>query len=237
MKKTNILLTYLFSFTFIIFSLLFVVHICSFDVNFYTNEHNKLKLFGKSISEHIGISDDDLNNLTIFTLDYLNDKEESLDKKLIINGENREVYTSYEKEHMVDVKKLNLNSIKIMYICLLLSFVSLLLILFKYKNLTILFNSYKKTLLLFLVVFMFIGMWILIDFDSFWTNFHHVFFSGNDLWILDLRKDILIMIVPPEFFNHLVTKIVIMFIFVIVLVYFILKILSKGKINDTRSTI
>lgn len=237
MKKFNLLFTYIFSISFIIFSLLFVVHICSFNNNFYQNEHNKLKLYGQSISEYIGISDEDLHKLTIFTLDYLNDKEESLDIKMNIKGENREVYTSYEKEHMVDVKNLNLNSIKVMYICLFISIVSLLLLIFKFKNFSILFKSYKKTLSLFLIIFLFIGIWIIIDFDSFWTNFHHIFFAGNDLWILDLSKDVLIMIVPPEFFNHLVTRIVIEFIIVIVVVYFILKLLSRSKLNDTCSAL
>jgi len=65
-----------------------------------------------------------------------------------------------------------------------------------------------------------LGIWILIDFDSFWTSFHHVFFPSNDLWLLDLRKDILIMIVPPEFFNHLVVTIVVTFIAIIAVSYF-----------------
>ena len=72
-----------------------------------------------------------------------------------------------------------------------------------------------------------VGSWILIDFDSFWTFFHHIFFAGNDLWLLDLRKDVLIMIVPPDFFNHLVITIVITFIILLVIAYIILSYLSR----------
>ena len=86
-----------------------------------------------------------------------------------------------------------------------------------------LFATYKKVLLIILTVFLLLGAWVFIDFDSFWTMFHHVFFPGNDLWILDLRKDILIMIVPPEFFFHLVSRIFFTFIGSILLAYVLLR--------------
>ena len=78
-----------------------------------------------------------------------------------------------------------------------------------------------------------IGIWVLIDFDGFWTQFHHVFFPSNDLLLLDLRSDILIMIVPPEFFNHLVVTIVVTFVSLVLGFYLILYLLNKKeKIND-----
>ena len=75
-----------------------------------------------------------------------------------------------------------------------------------------LFTVYKKVLIYVAVFIAAVRIWIIIDFDSFWTFFHHIFFAGNDLWLLDLRKDVLIMIVPPEFFNHLVIMIVLSFV-------------------------
>ncbi len=77
-----------------------------------------------------------------------------------------------------------------------------------------------------------LGAWILIDFDGFWTYFHHVFFPGNDLWLLDLRSDILIMIVPPEFFNHLVVTIVITFVSLILLFGLFLYFMNKKESAD-----
>ena len=90
-----------------------------------------------------------------------------------------------------------------------------------------LFHAYKKVLGYVLLVIGALVVWIVIDFDSFWTMFHHLFFPGNDLWLLDLRKDILIMIVPPEFFNHLVLMIVSTFLFIIISSYLLLKKISE----------
>ena len=54
----------------------------------------------------------------------------------------------------------------------------------------------------------FIVMAALIDFNTFWTNFHLIFFR-NDLWLLNPNTDRLILMVPLNFFITLVTRIII----------------------------
>lgn len=229
MSKTKNILTYIISITFILATLLGVVHFCSFDTKFYKSEHSKIMLYGKHINEHIGISNDDLDKLTKFTLDYLNDPEASLDIKMNVNGKEREIYTDDEKAHMVDVRTLNLNSVYIGIASAVIFVISLIAYFLLKGDTYTLFRNYKKTLLYSLVFFGFIGLWILIDFDSFWITFHHIFFASNELWLLNLKRDILIMIVPPEFFNHLVTKIVIIFILIIILFAVVLYLLTRRK--------
>ncbi len=192
----------------ILFSLLFSIHFWSFNERFYTSEHDTLTLYGKSIADHIGISDEDLADLTSFTLDYLNDPKASLDRQMKIHGEMREVFTDDEKAHMVDVRRLNLGANYLLIISAVISAAGIVYAVWK-KQVRSLSVSYRKALLYAMAVISVLGVWILIDFDSFWTMFHHVFFPSNDLWLLDLRKDVLIMIVPPEFFNHLVIRIVV----------------------------
>jgi len=213
----------------ILFFLITAVHFWSFNQAFYDSEHAKLTLYGKSISEHIGITDDQLKDLTAFTLAYLNDKDASLDLQMKVKGEMREVYTDDEKAHMIDVRNLNLIANRLWVISLLIIVGYAVFYLIKKYPLSDLYSSYKKVLkygLLFLAV---LGPWILIDFDSFWTAFHHVFFAGNDLWILDLRKDILIMIVPPEFFNHLVITITVTFFVLLLSPIVLYRLLIKRK--------
>ncbi|MBQ6125678.1 MAG: TIGR01906 family membrane protein [Erysipelotrichaceae bacterium] len=213
----------------ILFFLITAVHFWSFNQAFYDSEHAKLTLYGKSISEHIGITDDQLKDLTAFTLAYLNDKDASLDLQMKVKGEMREVYTDDEKAHMIDVRNLNLIANRLWVISLLIIVGYAVFYLIKKYPLSDLYSSYKKVLkygLLFLAV---LGSWILIDFDSFWTAFHHVFFAGNDLWILDLRKDILIMIVPPEFFNHLVITITVTFFVLLLSPIVLYRLLIKRK--------
>ena len=55
-----------------------------------------------------------------------------------------------------------------------------------------------------------------VDFNWFWTQFHHVFFT-NDLWLLNPATSVLIQMVPEEFFSAIVLKILIWFAVVLAL--------------------
>ena len=212
----------------ILFSLLFSIHFWCFNEPFYKSEHDKIRLYGKSIADHIGISDEQLKELTSFTLDYLNDPKASLDLQMEVKGQIREVFTDDEKAHMVDVRRLNLIANGLLIMSGIITFVGIGYSLYR-KEMHILKSSYRKALISAMFVITVLGIWILIDFDSFWTMFHHVFFPGNDLWILDLRKDILIMIVPPEFFNHLVIRITLSAVFFLFFFYCLFSLLSRKK--------
>ena len=51
------------------------------------------------------------------------------------------------------------------------------------------------------------------DFDAFWRQFHHVFFSGNDLWLLDPNTDMLINMTTETLFAGLVAATALLIIF------------------------
>ena len=229
MSKTSNILSKLLVFFLILFTFLFTVNFWCFNISFYNKQHNKIKLYDQSISEYIGIDDKQLEDLTIFVLDYLNDKNDSLDLEMNIKGEDREVFTQDEKDHMVDVKKLNLNARYVMIISFII--VILISIYFIKKHILIsnIFIAYKKGLIYFLLFFSLLAFWILIDFDSFWTFFHKIFFAGNELWLLNLKKDILIMIVPPEFFNNLVIRILITFLGLLFIIFISLYLINNRK--------
>lgn len=230
-KRNYSFIYYICSISFILLSLLSVIHFWCFNESFYQSEHRKLTLNNKPIAEYIGISNDELDELTSFTLNYLNDSNASLNKQMFINGELREVFTDDEKAHMVDVQKLNITSIYLSFIALIVFISTFLFICFN-KLINQFYKVNNNVFKLFVVFISILIIWIVIDFNSFWNFFHHVFFAGNDLWILDLSKDILIMIVPPEFFFHLVSTIVISFIVVLIIYYLFIYYLNKRYIND-----
>lgn len=232
LKNKDLILSYVISISFVFAAFLCCVHYCCFNESFYTSEHNKITLSGKHLDQYIGISNDELKDLTSFVLDYLNDPDASLDKQMNIKGEYREVFTADEKAHMVDVRTLNLNSVKLMYFSIAIFFISLFIYFLNKYSKTLLVRTYVKVLVVILFLLAIIGLYVLTDFNSFWNNFHHVFFRSNDLWILDLRKDILIMIVPPEFFNHLVKRILLLFVIAIIIFPITFKILQRTKIYD-----
>ena len=210
-------------------ALLGSVHFWCYNESFYKKQHDTLTLYGKPIAEYIGISEEDLVELTHFTLSYLNDPKANLDIQMEVKGEMREIFTDDEKAHMVDVRNLNLAANYILIASSIIFVVFMILYIKNKSSFTILYRQYLNILKYVMVFVGFLGLWIIIDFDSFWTFFHHIFFSGNDLWLLDLRKDILIMIVPPQFFNNLVIRITVSFIALLILFYLLLKYLSKNK--------
>ena len=233
MQKTNSkVYSLIIVISFIMMSLLGSIHFWSFNESFYKKEHDKLMLYGKHISEYIGISDEDLAELTHFTLSYLNDPKAFLDIQMTVHGKEREIFTDDEKAHMVDVRNLNLAANYLLFDATVVLIAFTVLYIFRKYPLSVLFAAYKKIILYIMIFIGIIGLWIAIDFDGFWTYFHHVFFPGNDLWLLDLRSDILIMIVPPEFFNHLVVTIVLTFVSLIIAFGLILYLLDR---KETRN--
>lgn len=229
----NRLFSYLFSISLILFLFLSGIDFCCFNRSFYNYQHERITINGQRISEYIGTDDEGLAELTDFLLSYLENRVDSLDMKMELHGTTREVFNQKEKTHMVDVKNLYLTAMSIRNISLVLSLASLIYLLIKEKakSFSSLFYSFKKTLMAYGIVIVAIATAVIADFDSFWTTFHHIFFAGNDLWLLSLKTDVLIMIVPPEFFNNLLYFIIITIIVFLLVAYLLLSILDRKVAN------
>lgn len=224
MKKSK-LLSFIFCFSLILVGILSTIDYWCFNKSFYYDEYSKL-----NTAESIGMSNEDLNKATNTLLDYLKDKRDDLIVEAKVNGNNREVFNQRETLHMVDVKDLYQDVLLIRNIFLVISIILLIYIIFTKDN-KYLYIEYKKALIVFGIIFLLIGIYCLIDFNTFWTNFHHVFFPNNDLWLLDPRKDILIMMVPEQFFFDLCISIVVSVLVLIIGFMFILKYIDKRFIN------
>ena len=134
---------------------------------------------------------------------------------------------------MIDVRELYLNAVLVRNIAAGV-FAACLAILLYTRQLGVMFSSYKKALAVFAFVFGFIAVFCIIDFDSFWTYFHHVFFPMNDLWLLDPRTDILIMMVPGKFFFDLCVSIVFTVFVLMIMYYILLKILDRKVFGNDK---
>ncbi len=230
-NKTNILMTFS-SLLFIIFLLLSTINIVSFNKYFYQNQYEKLE-----IAQFISISEDDLMQTTSMLLDYIQDKTNDLSLIVQIDGVDREVYNQKEKDHMVDVKNLYLNAMLVKDICLYTFIVSILMLVYfkRKKALDYFFSSFIQAIKIFSILLVVVIFGAIVDFDALWRLMHEIFFT-NDLWILDVNTDVMIMMFPLEFFNAIVTKIIIGFLVSIALVLSICHILrhtqffNKGEI-------
>ena len=95
-------------------------------------------------------------------------------------------------------------------------------------------HTYNQVSLVFTLFVGTILMIAVIDFTWFWTNFHNVFFS-NDLWLLNPKTDILIMMVPEQFFFDLTFRIIIGFLSVFILSNIFAYYQYRKLLKDERS--
>lgn len=188
--------------------LIISIEMFALDENFYKNEYQKL-----DTADDIGISEEGLAAVTHKLIAYTRGALPGLDMRETIGGETREVFGAREKEHMVDVRALYLAARDVrtgalIGVAVLFAFV---LAAGRREALPTLCRSFLAVSAVFVVVVGAAGLWAAVDFASFWTSFHQVFFT-NDLWILDPRTDVLIMMVPQQFFSDLVARIIIRFV-------------------------
>jgi len=179
-----------------------VICVQSTSLNFYTSEYRKL-----GVAEDIGISEADLEKATAILLDYTAGKRDDIVAEADFGGEQKEVFNDREKAHMIDVRELFLDARNAAYVALGAAAVLLVLLFLFSKEKSAIFRGYRIGNYLFLAVFAAIALYAATDFSSFWTSFHHVFFT-NDLWLLDPATGNLILMVPEQFFFDLVFRIV-----------------------------
>ena len=182
-------------------------------------------------AESIGISEDGLMNATNALLDYMQDKRDDIKVIEVVNGSEREIFDERETLHMVDVKNLYLNAMKIRTILLVGSIAILTLLVFTHHNqsYTILSNVYRNGLLFLGSIIFFIAIYAIVDFNGFWMNFHYVFFD-NDLFLLDPNISIMINMFPSNFFFAVVFGIILLFVSIVILLKLLL-VFFKHKIE------
>lgn len=165
---------------------------------------------------------------------------ESITKKLILYLKNKggqellsPHYNETEILHMEDVKDLfNLARI-IKYNCLT---ITLLLVLYFVKTKQYIFLKNIITLGLFSnhIILLIITILASIDFNKYFTYFHMIFFN-NDLWLLDPETDLLIQMLPEEFFIGIALRILLSFLLYLstiqITTYLFVR---KGKIKNER---
>ena len=217
---------YLVCLNMLIIILLLSVYTTATDRQFYENQYVK-----NTTNVQIGITIEDLNTVTDNLLNYLTGQRENLNMKANIQGVEREVFDEQEKLHMIDVKELFLSVINVFIILLVFDIISLI-ILYRNNPIKSYFKQYKNTLLISSIACLTLGVVFYFNFNWFWTNFHHVFFS-NDLWILDPNISVMINMFPIEFFLSMCITILIKFAIMAIIV-FILLYIKNHKIKTIK---
>lgn len=206
----------LFGITLSLVILLTAVDIVTFNPNHYLKEYKK-----HDVITSTGMDMENLKLVTGELLSYLKDNRDDLSIKAIINGEKREVFGEREKLHMVDVKELFIIGRWIRNIGLFAIISMIVFFIRKDKrwkgriSTTFLNMSFVN---LGLIVTLFLMMHL--DFRKYFDYFHYIFFD-NDLWLLDPNTDIMIQMLPQDFFYNTAVKIATNYIIAITLLAFL----------------
>lgn len=210
----------LIKFFIIILSIISVLGLLSNSISDKTNDITQYEKYSirENLTEYVGVNQDTLENMYSSLIEY-------------INGGNEKIITSYfnqrEVSHMRDVKGLfdiNKNISLIGDISLLIIYVYLLYAIFdtkSFKNITNIEKSEKhikninlliKYSIFTLVIFLFIAILGIINFNALFIKFHELFFK-NDLWLLNPKTDIMIRMLPEGYFMEVAKNIFIKFLY------------------------
>ena len=202
MKK---IFAFLISLSIILCILLYSIDFMAKDISYYNNFHTEYK-----IDEESGLSKDWIESASKSLVESIKNG----DKEVLKNHFNEK-----EISHMEDVYKL-FKLDRIVYIILfIISFTVLLYKTFKNDNLFLKYIK-KYILIAYLSVISFLGVCSIFFSDSF-IYFHKLFFN-NDLWLLDYKTDLMIRILPEEFFFVLFLNVLVISTIVICLIYIFL---------------
>ena len=206
-------LSFLFGWCFIIIYVVFSIKSTALNPDFYIPKYEEMEL-----ASDIGVSKKDLNQSIRLLLDYLDDKRDDIKGHITWHGVSQETFNEKETSHMVDVKVLYQNALKVAKMAFII--LGLVVLYFYLNDKTLMFAYLSKGCLMamftFILMLVFFGFWILTDFTSFWTWFHTIFFS-NQLWLLDPNTDFMICMLPETIFYKLVLACVVKVICVMAL--------------------
>lgn len=170
------------------------------------------------VDKTVNMTMEDLLDVTDQMMAYLRGDREDLHVPTIVGGQQREFFNEREIAHMEDVRGLFLAALSLRSACVLLIALGIIiLLLLKTPIKRVLPRALCAGTLLFFLITAILAAIISTDFNRYFIMFHHIFFS-NDLWILNPETDLLINIVPEEFFSDTTLRIGLTFVGGIVIV-------------------
>jgi len=207
------------------FLLMIIFQYSSLNINYFENK------FEENNTEKVtGIEKEKLIEISKEIIKYLKGERDNLILRIADSKES--VFGDREIEHMKDVRNLFDKGFIIRNILFLTAITSFLILKFYYKeNLSeILFiGGIIFSFLLFLI-----GLIIVFNFNKAFVVFHQVLFN-NDLWILNPNEDVLIQMLPSNFFSDLGILIVKRFIITVIIFLTSMFILIKRRTNETNT--
>lgn len=208
-----------------VFILLLVFQIAVFDLDYFEKkfvENNTMEITELNFDQLVRVSDE--------TLKYLKDERQDLILHEEIDGVEIQVFEESELSHMRDVKTLFINGFLIKNATMVISILCLAYLFF--KDIRFVYRAIRAGSFLFMLVIGAIAIMAYIDFNGVFIIFHKMLFS-NDLWIMDPKEDIMIQMLPLDFFMGIGIKTAAMYLgYILVSIAATTFMLSGYRYND-----
>ena len=153
-----------------------------------------------NVGQTTGLADSELEKAASGLIDYFNSDEDFIHLTVIKDGQPFTLFNQKEVAHLKDVKRLIWLDYRVLigtgaYV---LFYVVISICWLTRNSLCQLARAVIGGSGLTLGFMLLLGLMVLLDFDSFFLQFHLISFA-NDLWQLDPMKDYLIMLFPQGF--------------------------------------
>jgi len=199
------------------------VEITAFNLDFYEKKYREY-----NIEEVTGINMTNLMYVTNEMLEYLKGNRDDLIIFTEVNGRVEQVFEEREILHMIDVKDLFSKGYIIRNSMAIILLIALGFLLVYHKDTlgkAIIISSVWPMLFMGIL-----GILVYVDFNRYFNYFHEIFFD-NDLWLLDPNTDILIQMLPLEFFSSIAYRILSLFAVELILFLVLGIVLNKKKLK------
>jgi len=181
--------------------------LCSIAANAVTNGNLMKEGFLQfSDTAHLSVKASSYEEYAAVISGYLDGKTDDMQVSDPENpGQKKDAFSEKENLHMQDVRGI-VNGLKAMrWIGGGLILAAIIVIYFLGKDrrsqlMNRLFQGLSNASLVVITAALGIGLWGVINFDGLFWTFHQIGFA-NDLWLLDPTKDLLVALMPIEFFT------------------------------------
>lgn len=209
MKKLAFALAFIASFL-LIFAILFTsLQLCMNDEGYFRDTYEKME-----IEKFVDIPTDDVTRALMQLIDYMEGRVDSIQLTVTENGREVEMYNERETLHMLDVRELyqtwrGARDFAVPAVALLL--IAACALLARGERLNLLARAFLIAAASFMGLLAVFAIFAAIDFNTFWTAFHLLFFD-NDLWLLSYETDRMIRICPLELFSGIIGRFALLFL-------------------------
>ncbi len=172
------------------------MELVAFDLNHYMDSYAR-----NEVSQDTGIEMEDLEVVTLEIIDYMRCRQDELNPRVPVDGQETYIFDQRERLHMVDVKNLFVAGKYVRNSGLLILVLSAAFMIWKRSDWPVMLSRlFTGTLVANLGVLALLVLGMVMDFTLLFDWFHYILFD-NDLWRLPPTSFMLRMVPEVFFFN------------------------------------